>query len=189
MFTHYILETMTETLTPEQLALEGKSAYQNGEYQKAARAFAAAAEAFTADGDGLSAAEMANNRSVSLLQAGDPRGALQAVEGTDGTFASAGDVRRQAMALANTGAALEALQRSHAAVAAYEQAAELFKSIGEHELRAPLMQSLAALQLRSGRHLQGLATMQSGLEEIKQPSSRQNILKRLLKMLLNRLGL
>jgi tetratricopeptide (TPR) repeat protein len=180
---------MSETLTPEHQAAEGKRAYQRGAFQEAARAFAFAAEGFTSAGDALSAAEMANNRSVALLQAKDARGALHAVEGTETVFAAAGDVRRQGMALANQGAALEALRRHEEALAAYERAAELFKDIGEHALRAPLLEALAVLQMRSGRRLQGLATMQSGLEEVNKPGPRQNILKKLLQWLLRRLGL
>jgi tetratricopeptide (TPR) repeat protein len=187
--TFYDLLSMRETLTPEHLAAEGQSAYQNGDFQAAERAFAAAADGFAQAGDALNAAEMANNRSVTLLMAKDARGALRVVEGTEAVFASAGDARRQGMALANRGAALEALHRNEEAISAYEQAAELFKSIGEHELRAPLMESLAVLQLRSGRRLQGLVTMQSGLEALKNPAPRQNILKKLLQWLLYRLGL
>ncbi len=179
---------MDETLSPQQLASEGKSAYQQGNYPLAGQAFAAAAEGFRSAGDELSAAEMANNRSVVLLQAGDPQGALLAVEGTDVIFASAGDVRRQGMALANRGAALEAQGKLQEAIAVYQQAADLFKENGEHELRAPLMQSLAALQLRTGRRWQGLATMQAGLEETKSPSPRQSLLKKLLGVFLQRLG-
>jgi len=180
---------MNEPLSPQQLASEGKSAYQKGDFQGAGRAFAAAADGFRSAGDGLSAAEMANNRSVALLQAGDPKGSLQAVEGTDAVFAAAGDTRRQAMAVANRGAALEGLGRLQEAIAVYQQAADLMKKIGAHDLRAPLMQSLATLQLRTGSRLQGLATMQSGLEEMPQPGARQSLLKRMLGLLMRWLGL
>ncbi len=180
---------MNETLSPQQLAAEGKAAYQKGSYLEAAQEFEAAAQGFTSAGDALSAAEMANNRSVALLQAKDPEGALHAVEGTGEIFSAAGDASRQGMSLANRGAALEALGRIEEAIADYEAAAELFKKIGEHRLRAPLMQSLATLQLRTGRHLQGLATMQSGLEESEKPSTRQSLLKRLLRVPLRWLGL
>jgi tetratricopeptide (TPR) repeat protein len=180
---------MNETLSPHQLASEGKTSYQKGDYLGAANAFEAAALGYTAAGDTLNAAEMANNRSVALLQAGDPEGALQAVEGTDIIFYSYGDGRRQGMALANHAAALEALGKLDEGINDYEAAADIFKQIGEHQLRAPLMQSLATLQLRTGRHLQGLATMESGLEEAEKPSTSQSLLKRLLRFPLRWLGL
>jgi tetratricopeptide (TPR) repeat protein len=171
---------MNEKQSPAQLNEDGKAAYQKGNFQDAACIFQAAAEAYRASGDELNEAEMANNRGVALLQAGDAHGALRAVEGTDLTFLAAKDFRRQAMALGNQAAALEALERFDEAIAAYEQGAELFKQIGEHDLRAPLMQSLATLQLRTGKQLQAIATMRSGLGEIKQPSPRQRLLKKLL---------
>jgi len=180
---------MNETLSPDRLAAEGKSAYENGDFRGAGRAYAAAADGYASAGDALSAAEMANNRSVALLRAGNARGALQAVDGTETVFAAGGDKRRQAMALSNRGAALEALGRSQVAIAAYQQAADLFKEIGEHELRASLMQSLAALHLRKGDRLQGLGALRSGLEERPDPNARQSLIKRLLRMLFRLLGI
>jgi tetratricopeptide (TPR) repeat protein len=171
---------MSDVLTPEQLASQGKTAYQKKDYRQAAQSFELAAEGFKASGDLLNAAEMLNNQSVALLQEGDAQNALQVVEGTDKTFLAAGDVHRQAMALSNRGAALEGLGQLEAAMASYEQASELFKQIGEHELRAHIMHSLSILQLRTGKQLQGLATMDSGLEETEKPKPRQRLLKRLL---------
>lgn len=173
---------MSEILSPAQLDKEGKSAFQKGNYQEAARIFQAATEAYLARNDELSAAESSNNRGVALLQAGDAQGALQAVEGTDLTFSTAGDGRRQAIALGNQGAALEGLKRYDEAIVAYERASELFQQMGEHDLRAPLLQSLATLQFRTGKQLQGMASMQAGLGELKQPSIHQSLLKKLLRV-------
>ena len=44
-----------------------------------------------------------------------------------------------------------------------------------------VIQSLSQLQFRTGRQLEALATMQSGIEDIKRPSLRQRMLKKLLK--------
>ena len=68
---------------------------------------------------GLLAAEMSNNESVALLQAGQPGRALEAARGTDALFASASDPKRQAMALGNQAAALDALGRSDEALETY----------------------------------------------------------------------
>ncbi len=180
---------MSDTLSPDHLASEGKRAYESGDFWGASRAFAAAAEGYASAGDALSAAEMANNRSVALLRAGDAHQALKAVDGTEAVFAAGGDTRRQAMALANRGAALEALGRSQEAIAVYQQAADLFKEIGEHDLRASLMQSLATLQLRKGNRLLGLGVLRAGLEEKPDPSARQSLIKRLLGWLFRFMGI
>jgi tetratricopeptide (TPR) repeat protein len=165
---------------PDQLANEGKSAYQKGEFLEAAEIFLEASEGYQTAGNPLSSAEMANNRSVALLQGGQPESALLAVQGTIEIFASMGDKRRQAMAFGNRAAALNKLNRVDEAISDYSQAADLFKQVGEHDLRAPVLQALSVLQLRSGRRLESLASMNAGLNEYDQPKPRQRLLKKLL---------
>ena len=170
-----------DTLSPVELSESGSGAYQAGKYAEAAEYFGAAAQAYTAQGDALNAAEMHNNQSVALLQAGDAQQALVSAKGTESTFEAAGDVRLQAMAIGNVAAALDALGKFEAAEAAYQRSADLLSQIGEDKLRANVMQSLSQLQLRTGRQLEALATMQSGVDHIKRPSLRQRLLKKLLK--------
>ncbi len=171
-----------EILTPEQLAQEGQKKYQNGDYLAAAQSFEGAASGYRDQDDPLNAAEMENNRSVALLQAKDAPGALQAALDTDKVFAAAGDKRRQALALGNQAAALAALNRLDEAEAAYIQSGDLLKELGETDLRASVMQSLSQIQLRTGRQLEALATMQAGVTGVKKPSLRQRFLKRLLEI-------
>jgi tetratricopeptide (TPR) repeat protein len=171
---------MSQLINPGQLSLEGKSAYERGDFLQSAEAFQAAADGYQSVGDMVNAAEMANNRSVALLQGGKTEAALQAVEGTVEIFANSGDKRRQAMALGNRAAALDKLNRVDEAISDYEQAADLFKQVGEHNLRAPVLQALSVLQLRKGRQLESLASMNAGLNEFDQPKPRQRLLKRLL---------
>lgn len=171
---------MADTLNPKQFVKEGNAAYKRGDYPAAAKAFAAAAAGYEAQGDALAAAEMMNNASVAYLQAEEPEAALQAVEGTAAVFAAAGDLPRQGMALGNYAAALEALDRFDEALESYEQSAQVLEQAGEDQLRLKVMQSISALQLRTGRQLQALASMQAGLESTKRLSPQQRVLKRLL---------
>jgi len=180
---------MSEAISPSQLAAEAKKAYELGNFIESAHGFEAATQAFLARDEPLMAAEMRNNSSVAFLQAGEAESALRAVEGTVETFAEAGDIRRQGMALGNLGAALEAAGRLDESAEAYGRSAELLKQAGETDLRLHVMRSLSALQLRSGRQIEALATMQAGLEAVDKPSPKQRILKRLLNLpakLLNR---
>lgn len=170
---------MVETLSVTQLQEEGKAAYQRCDYKEAAKRFKEAAEVYRSNKDESNAAEMLNNLSVALLQAGDAKGAFQAVDGTESFFATSGDIRRQAIALGNRGAALEGQKRYKEAIEAYSDAADLFEQIGESELLAPVMQSLARLQLRNGKAFQGLASIQAGLGEMKRPALHQRVLKKL----------
>jgi tetratricopeptide (TPR) repeat protein len=171
---------MVEILHAQQLAKEGKLAYQRGDYEKSARAFQAAYQCYKNFDDNLNAAEMANNASVAYLKAGDAQAALQAVEGTAEIFAAEGDIRRQAMALGNLGAALEGVHRFQDAEEAYQQSADLLMQAGEDQLRLNVMQSLSSLQFRAGKHLQALSSMQAGLQGVKRPSPQQSMLKKLL---------
>jgi tetratricopeptide (TPR) repeat protein len=168
---------MNLAYTPTDLDRMGKESYKKGKFPEAAGYFKAAAEGFQAAGDPLSSAEMANNASVAYLKAGDYQAALEAVEGTEGIFNSAGDMRRRAMAIGNQAAALESLNRIDEAILMYEQADNLFKEIGEHELRAPILQSLSTLQFKSGRSLEGLANLNAGFEEGGNSNLRRRILK------------
>jgi hypothetical protein len=49
-------------------------------------------------------------------------------------------------------------------------------------MRAHVLQSLSKLQLKSGRQIEALATMEAGLEGFKKPTLKQRILKKLLQM-------
>ena len=167
--------------SPEEFADAGSKAYQEGDYLEAVQHFDAAVHGFKAQDKELKAAEMANNQSVALLQAGEAQAALDVVEGTDRRFENAGDRLHQAMALGNTAAALDALDRIEDAETAYSLSANLFEELGESELHANVIQAHSKMQLRSGRQIEALETMQTGLGKIKHPSLRQRMLKKLLK--------
>jgi tetratricopeptide (TPR) repeat protein len=173
---------MSEAISPKQLEKEAKSAYQKGDFLIAARNFEAAAKGYLNQGNDLACAEMRNNASVAYLQGDEGESALRAVEGTPDTFSAEGDIKRQALALGNLGAALEELDRLDEAEQAYFQSAELLQQIGETQLRANVMQSLSALQLNMGRQLEALATMQAGVAGVERPSLKQRALKELLQM-------
>ena len=178
-----------DVLDPNQLAAEAKEAYQDGNFLEAAQFFQGAEESYRLSGDILNAAEMANNRSVSLLQAGDAEAALQAVTWTVEVFEKTNDIRRLALALGNKAAALEGCKQFDIAITHYQKSADLFLQIGDNELYISTMQSLSALQLRTGRQLEALATMQSGLNKIDRPGLKNRFLKKILDIpfrLLNR---
>jgi tetratricopeptide (TPR) repeat protein len=171
---------MNEILSPKQIEKEAAAAYKAGDYATAAQSFEAARQAYLSANETVKAAEMANNCSVAFLQNGDKEAALNAVEGTDATFMEAGDQKRLAMAYGNRAAALEALNRLEEAEQVYWKSAQILKEIGEEDLRLSVMQSISALQLRTGRQMQAVATMHSGVENIEKPSLKQRFLKRIL---------
>jgi tetratricopeptide (TPR) repeat protein len=166
---------------PHQLAEAGKTAFQEGQYESAAKTFQAAAQAFAAGRDELNAAEMRNNQSVALLQGGQARQALEAAAGTEEVFAKAGDRKRQGMAVGNQAAALEGLKRFDDALAAYERSAELFAEAGEGDLRAMVLKSAAAIKLKRGKVTESALKMIGSLEAKEKPSLFERLLKFLLR--------
>ena len=165
------------TLEPAQLESQGKRAFADKRFDEAAGLFRQAAERYTQERAGEMAAEMMNNVSVALLQAGKPQESFSAALGTDKIFEDAKDVKRQAMALGNIAAALEGLDRIDEAIETYERSAELFRQVDEGDLRAMVMKSAAALKLKSGRITESAFKMMGSLEAKKSPGFFERILK------------
>jgi tetratricopeptide (TPR) repeat protein len=165
------------TLEPTQLAEQGKLAFKNKKFEEAVEFFRQAAEGFTLGNAASLAAEMKNNMSVALLQAGKPQESLDAVLGTDAFYEGVKDIKSQAMALGNQAAALEGLNRYDEAIAAYERSAELFAQVGEGDLRAMVMKSAAAIKLKTGKVTDSAFKMMGSLDAKDNPSFFERILK------------
>jgi tetratricopeptide (TPR) repeat protein len=168
------------TIEPQKIAEQGKQAFSAKKFDQAASAFAEAASAYEALDDPLNVAEMKNNQSVALLQAGQAQAAYDAAAGTDEIFAQTGDVNRQAMALGNQAAALDALKKLDQALEAYERSAALFAEAGESEMRSMVLQSAAAIKLQRGKLVDSALSMIGSVESTKKP----NLLQRFLRFLL-----
>lgn len=162
---------------PSQLTEDGKRAFETKQYEIAASLFRQAADVYAQTNETVLAAEARNNLSVALLQVGKPQAALEAALGTDEVFLGANDLKRQAMAFGNQAAALEALHRYEEAIALYERSAETFAQAGEGDLRAMVMQSAAALKLKSGKVTDSAFKMMGALEAKEKTSFLDRILK------------
>lgn len=173
----------TMTTDPTQLDAQGKQAFANKNFQDAANYFKQAADLFSAENNPLQAAEMMNNASVALLQAGKAEQALHAALTTDEVFAQANDIKRQAMSYGNQAAALEGLARYDEAIAKYEQSAKLFNQIGEGDLSAMVLKSSAAIKLKTGKVTDSAFRMIGSLETKDNPNFFERILKFLLRFL------
>ena len=170
-------------LEPAQIADQGKQAFESKNFIEAAELFRQAAEGFTAGNSALMAAEMMNNMSVALLQAGRAQEALNAALGTDQIFAEAKDIKRQGMAVGNQAAALEGLNRYDEAIAAFERSAELFAQAGEGDLRSMVMKSAAAIKLKTGKITDSAFKMMGSLDVKENPSFFERILKFILRFI------
>ncbi|HKY54363.1 MAG TPA: hypothetical protein VJM08_08665 [Anaerolineales bacterium] len=159
------------------LVEKGKTEYKQGNYLAAADLFSQAAQAYTSARDELNAAEMKNNQSVALLQAGKTKEALQATEGTEDIFQKAGDIKRQGIAVSNRAAALEGLKKWNEALAEYDRAASLFEQAGEGDMHSMVRKTAANLNLKRGRVADSQMDVLDSLRLVEKPSLAQRIMK------------
>ena len=169
-------------MTINQLIVKAKKSYQEKKYQEASTLFAQAAAEYTLLGDEPMAAEMKNNQSVALLMGGSAQASLDAVTGTDQIFAAIGDKLREGIALANQAAALAAQKKKTEAISNYERSASLLAEVGEIDLRTDVMRSIASIQAGQGKFTDAVLSMQDGMIQVKEPSLKQRIIKKLLFM-------
>jgi tetratricopeptide (TPR) repeat protein len=164
------------------LAADAARVYREGDFSNAARLFGEASAFFQSKGNDLDAAEMKNNQSVALLQAGDAMASYEAARGTAQIFFAAGDFRRQGMAYGNEATALQTLGRMDAAVESYILSAAALEKAGEDQMRASVLQAVALIHLRRGKVMDALLSLQVGLAGVKHPSLQQKILRGLLRL-------
>lgn len=169
------------TKEPNQWETEGKRAFAAGKYIEAVNAFREASRGFTLGRDGLRAAEMDNNLSVSLLKAGKAQEAFDAASGTDKIFEGAGDKSKQAMSLGNQAAALGELKRYEEALALYDHAASIFAETGDGDMRSLVLKSAAAIRLKQGKLNDTAMDMLGSLGAVEKPNLFQRFLKFLLR--------
>lgn len=171
-----------EQLNPIALAEQGKQEYARGSYLPAANLFLKAAQAYAAAQDALNAAEMRNNQSVALLQAGKAKEALQATDGTEEIFQKAGDIKRQGIAVSNRAAALEGMKKWSEALAEYDRAAALFEEIGEGDMHSIVRKAAANINLKRGRIVDSQMDVVDSLRLVEKPTLLQRFMKFLVRI-------
>ena len=169
-------------LNPLALAEDGKKEYEKGNFLAAADLFLQSARSYSSTKDELNAAEMMNNQSVALLQAGKAKEALQATEGTEEIFQKAGDIKRQGIAVSNRAAALEGLKKWKEALAEYDRAASLFEQIGEGDMHSIVRKAAANLNLKRGHLVDSQMDVYDSLRLVEKPTLTQRLLKFLMKI-------
>ena len=167
---------------PITLAEQGKQEYEKGKFAAAADLFSKAAQAYENSQDALNAAEMKNNQSVALLQAGKPKEALQVTDGTEETFEQANDLKRQGVAVGNRAAALEGLKKWNEALAEYDRAAKILEQAGEGDMHSIVRKAAANLNLKRGRVTDSQMDVYDSLRLVEKPSLTQRMMKFLMRI-------
>ena len=168
-------DQMTENI--ENLKQQSIKEYNRRKYDAAIEGFRTCLQIYENQGDELLVAEMRNNLSVALLGKKAAQEAYDIVKGTDEVFQKVADLKRQGMALANTAAALEALDRKEEALALYERTLGIFKEAGEKELRVNILRRISDLQLKTKRGFQAIASMEAAYDQGEKPSLKNSVLK------------
>ena len=167
---------------PLTLAEQGKQEYEQGAYLAAADLFLKAAQTYASAKDELNAAEMKNNQSVALLQAGKAKDALQATDGTEEIFQRAGDIKRQGVAVSNRAAALEGMRKWKEALDEYDRAASLFEQIGEGDMHSIVRKAAANINLKRGRIVDSQMDVYDSLRLVEKPTLTQRFMKFLMRI-------
>jgi tetratricopeptide (TPR) repeat protein len=123
---------------------------------------------------------MKNNASVSWLMAGDAQQALEAAKDTHLVFEAQQDDKQAGMAYGNQAAAYEALHEFETSLSYYQKASEKLLICGEKEYRAVVLKQISQLQLKTGEHLQALASMNTALDSTPKLSGKEKFLKKFL---------
>lgn len=171
-----------EQQTSLTLADKGKQEYEQGNYLAAADLFSQAAGAYASAEDELNAAEMKNNQSVALLQAGKVKEAFQATDGTEAIFQNAGDLKRQGIAISNRAAALEGMKKWQEALAEYDRAASIFEQIGEGDMHSIVRKAAANINLKRGRITDSQMDVYDSLRLVQKPTLTQRLMKFLIRI-------
>ncbi len=161
----------------EKLAEQAKQAYANGEFGSAADLFLQVAKSYREAGDELNAAEMLNNQSVALLQAGKATEAFNAADGTEVIFEKAGDLKRQGIAIANRAAALERMKKYSEAMTEYNRAAEIFEQAGEGDMHSMVRKATAELFMKRGYIANSQMEILDSIRLAEKPTFAQRLLK------------
>jgi tetratricopeptide (TPR) repeat protein len=174
-------------VTPDSHDLERRTKqamelFRNGQVNEAIEAFSDLHLAYQSQGDPVKADEMANNLGVAHLDINQFDEAIKLVVDTPERFLRAGQPILAAQAFGNLGAAFAAADRIEEAEDAYRQSFKLFQDQGHDEGMTFVGQALSQLQLKQGRALEALASMEASLEGQKKPGLRQRILRKLLKL-------
>lgn len=172
---------MSNNELADQLEKSGVKAFHEGKPNEAITDFQEARSIFLENGDQARAAAMANNICVAYLELDRNTEALDFVRDTPQVLLDAGETQLAAQAFGNLGTALAATGDPASAEEAYFKAIELFNEIDARDNLTHTLKALSQLQLKQGRSLEAVSTMQQALETEPKSGIRDRLLRKLLK--------
>jgi len=166
----------------ENLTHNAQTAFNKGNYSEAARIYQQVVDALDPASLPALNAEARNYLSVALLKNGRAQAAFDQAAGTDLIFSDLQDYDKQAIALGNQAAALAALNRNDEALKKYQASSALLKQSGNSEMRSYVLREISVLQMKGGKQVDSLFTMDAALESKKKLNWRESVIKGLMQI-------
>ena len=168
--------------TANELKEQGIKQFMEQDYEEAAETFRKAIAAFEADGVPDMAAEMKVNLGLALHSSGESEAALEPMSDAYETFSELQDKHRLAQVLGNMARIYAKLGNSEQALTNYREASAMFQDVGDEENYGQTLLALADLHLRNGNAVLAASVFEMGLAHIKHPTTRQRMMKQLMKV-------
>ncbi len=134
---------------------DGMKKYNRGAHSEASASFQKALAAYQDDGKPDMVAEMRANLGMIAREQKRFDDAQNLLRDALATFEELGDAKRSAMVKANLGGVLSSMGDKEAAYDLYVQAADVFQELGETQMQGETLKTLAALQIKRGKLMQG----------------------------------
>ncbi len=174
--------------SPDSMKEEGLDLFRRGARDEALSVFAKAAEAYSLEGDAAGEAEMLNNMGVIYRLNRDWSAALNALNDAEVGFREAGDDRRRAQVMGNTGDLCASMRTYDDAAGYYSEASELLASAGEGDMQGQVLRAFSLMRMRQRRWIEAIDLMASSINVRNHPSFAQRLLHVLLQFARKLLG-
>lgn len=165
--------------TIETLLSQGRASFRQKQYQLAVDQFQQALESCSQDTAEF--AEISNDLAVTLIFLQQASRSLPHLEKALGIYSSSDDPYHCAITLGNRATAYEAMGKHKEALKDYRHAVDLLKNTPHQDEYMLLRKAQSNLQLKKGRFLEAIVSMDAALHK----QDPQNIRDRILKWLLN----
>ncbi|WP_119067272.1 tetratricopeptide repeat protein [Aggregatilinea lenta] len=160
----------------------GIKQFMEQDYEEAAETFRKAIAAYETDGVADMVAEMKVNLGLALHSSGDSESALEPMADAYDTFSEMQDKHRLAQVLGNMARIYAKLDNSEQALTNYREASAMFQEVGDEENYGQTLLAIADLHLRNGNAMLAASVFEMGLDHIEHPTTRQRMMKQLMKV-------
>ncbi len=161
----------------EQLAEEGRRAYDRGEYETAVAAFGATRDVWHTMGDKRGEGDALVSLGVAHQRMGNLADAQASYEEALVLYEQMGDDNGKATVLGNLAMLMKRRGAADQAESLLQQAADMFYTLGKDDYEADTLRVLAQVQLQRGGWMDALITYNRAMSRMTQLSGSQKFLK------------